>query len=130
MYSSLKGRMNRATYWLLFAGVVVIYGLLVTFMKKPPQIAELLIILLGVPRLHDIGRSGWWMTLLFGLEIGAIAIGLLAVGTADGILIAGGLVVFVILIAMMILGCIPGQRETNSYGAPPTQGVSFARTGA
>jgi uncharacterized membrane protein YhaH (DUF805 family) len=130
MYWSLKGRMNRAMYWLLLVAVVVIYGLLVAFVKKPPHIAELLMILLGVPRLHDIGRSGWWMALLFGFEVAAIAVGFFAVGTTDGILIAGGLTVFVILIAMMILGCIPGQPNANAYGEPPAPGLSFARTGA
>ena len=124
-----KGRMNRPTYWLSLGIVVVIYALLIAFTTKPPAIAEVLMILLGVPRLHDIGRSGWWIALLFVFEIAAVGIGFMLLPLAM-VMIVAGLVLFIMLIAMGILGCIPGDSGPNVFGEPPGPGVSFKWAGA
>ena len=126
MNSRLHGRMNRATYWLLLVVVVLFFAVVVTLGKRPPGIAEALVVLLGVPRLHDIDRSGWWITILFGLEIISIAIAFITLPVQD-VLVIGGFVAIGLLIAMMILGCIPGQVGPNAYGEQPASGVSFGR---
>jgi uncharacterized membrane protein YhaH (DUF805 family) len=128
MNSVIKGRLNRATYWLLLGIVVAISALLVTYATKPPPIAEALMIFLGVPRLHDIGRSGWWMAVLFAFEVVAIAIAFVVL-PIQGVVSAGGIIVFAMLIVMMILGCIPGDSGANAYGEVPAFGLSFGRAG-
>ena len=55
----LKGRTNRATFWLLYAVVVALYGGVAVIAGKPPGMAEFVLILLAVPRLHDIDATGW-----------------------------------------------------------------------
>src|SRR5215204_881364 len=55
----LKGRMNRATYWLGLAVGLAVFALLRIFMKDA-SINEVVLLILAIPRLHDTGRSGWW----------------------------------------------------------------------
>jgi uncharacterized membrane protein YhaH (DUF805 family) len=105
---------------------VAVFALLIAYTTKPPGMAEVLMIFLGVPRLHDIGRSGWWLALLFAFEVGALTMALVLF-SIQGMMIAGGIVVLVMLIAMMILGCIPGDPEANAYGEVPAPGLSLGR---
>lgn len=122
MYSYLNTRMNRQTYWTILIPVVVLVALAVAFLPRSPGILEIVMISIGVPRLHDLGRSGWWMAVPFGVEIAGIAGGL-ALGGVEGILIGGGLAVIVIFLMMVVLGLLPGQAEANAYG-PPQAGFS------
>jgi uncharacterized membrane protein YhaH (DUF805 family) len=115
-------RMNRATYGVLLAGLVVAYVVLVNTMKHPPG-AELVVAIIAVPRLHDVGRSGWWLLILFVGELVAVGIGW--PGGAEGILIAGGFYVLLCLALLVVLGFIPGQRTANSWGEPPVRGFHF-----
>ncbi|HEX4302402.1 MAG TPA: DUF805 domain-containing protein [Rhizomicrobium sp.] len=126
MYSYLNTRMNRQTYWMILAPVVVLFGLAIAFLPKPPGIAEVIMISLGVPRLHDLGRSGWWMAVPIGLEVVAVILGAV-VGGMDGILVAGGLVVLLLTIMMIVLGLIPGQPQANAFGEPPSPGFAAWR---
>ena len=118
-------RINRPTYGVLLLGYVMLYALLVMTMARPPG-AELGAIVLLVPRLHDIGRSGWWAGVLVVAEIAIIGIGM-AAGDAAGIEIAGGIFVMVALIALIVIACIPGQSRRNRWGDPPPPGISFKR---
>jgi uncharacterized membrane protein YhaH (DUF805 family) len=118
MNSALKGRMNRATYFATLGLIVVLLVAISIFASKPPAVLEVLLVWIGVPRLHDIGRSGWWILVLFTFEIGGIVAGFMSVPRAD-IEIVGGLIVFVMLIAMIVLGCIKGDPGVNDFGDPP-----------
>ena len=118
-------RINRPTYGVLLLGFVMLYALLVYTMARPPG-AEAGAILLLVPRLHDIGRSGWWAGILIIAEIVVIGIGM-AAGDAEGIAIAGGIFVMVALIALVVIAFIPGQSRPNRWGDPPPPGISFKR---
>ena len=126
MNSYLKTRMNRQTYWTILLPVVVLLGLAIAFMPRPPGLAELILVALGVPRLHDLGRSGWWMAVPIGLEFVGIGAGM-ALGGMDGVLIAGGIVVLFMIVVMVVIGLIPGQVETNAYGGPPPPGFGAWR---
>jgi uncharacterized membrane protein YhaH (DUF805 family) len=96
-YVEFEGRASRSEFWwfVLFQIIVVfilsfifpLLGTIVSLALLLPAIAA------TVRRLHDIGRSGWW-----------IFIGLIPV---IGLLIA------------IYWAIKAGQPETNNWGAPP-----------
>jgi len=118
-------RMNRASFGLLLAIMVAAYVVMVNVMKRPPG-AEILVVFITVPRLHDVGLSGWWILLLFLGEFAAILIGA-TVGGSSGILIGGGIFVLVALLALIGLALIPGESGENRWGPPPAPGIRFGR---
>lgn len=122
---ALSYRMNRATFGLMLALLVVASAVMINTMKRPPG-AEVILLFLLVPRLHDIGWSGWWALLLLVGEFGAIAFGSFA-GGADGILIAVGLFVIATVVCLILLSFIPGQPETNRWGDPLPPGIHWKR---
>lgn len=123
---AIDWRMNRTTYWLNFAAVVAIFVAIVSFTSKPPGILELAMVLLCVPRLHDVGLSGWYVLFGFGIEIAGLVLAFVYLPLDEVMVAAGGIVV--VLMALMIwLGCIKGQAEANAWGDPPGRGYHFKR---
>jgi uncharacterized membrane protein YhaH (DUF805 family) len=116
--------MNRLTYLVWFAVFVIVVTILLQFTDRPGP-TEVLAALIVVPRLHDIGRSGWWYLVLIFAEAVALAIGWQS--GVDGILIAGGIFVMIALAVLMILGFIPGEPRENRWGVPPDFGFHFRR---
>lgn len=106
-YAVFSGRARRKEYWMyaLFVGIIyVVLAVIVAVSKSSAGIAILgifyLAILLpslavGVRRLHDIGKSGWW--LLFGI-----------------VPIVGG-------ITLLIFSCMDSQPGANQYGPNPKE---------
>jgi len=106
-YAQFSGRSRRAEYWqyALFIGIVyvvlavlaaaskssVVFGLLAVFYLGilVPSLA------VGVRRLHDTGKSGWW--LLFGI-----------------VPIVGG-------ITLLVFTCLDSQPGPNQYGPNPKE---------
>ncbi len=106
-YAVFSGRASRAEYWTFFFVNTLIYiaiaiserhggdrpegfltmttlfGLLLTV----PSIA------VGVRRLHDTGRSAWWLLL--------------------------ALIPFAGALALLVMYCLPGNSGDNEYGADP-----------
>lgn len=73
----------------------------------------------GIKRLHDQDRSGWWMVLLLGAPIVFVNVGF--VGLLIGVSIDGfhqsRIVALVIAVwAVIELGCFPGTNGPNRYG--------------
>ena len=122
---AFASRINRPTYGVLLLGYLLVYALLVYSMARPPG-AEVGAITLLALRLHDIGRSGWWAGLLVVAEVVVIGIGN-AAGDARGIEIAGGMFVMFAVVALVVIGFIPGQARRNRWGDPPPPGFSFKR---
>jgi uncharacterized membrane protein YhaH (DUF805 family) len=120
------GRINRPTYFMGLAIVALFWGISMMFALKIP--GEVFALLIAVPRLHDIGRSGWWAGAAVLVEL-VVAIGGLTVAAAAGAQIWASLIILGVVTAYWVLliwlGCIPGQAQTNSYGDPPPPGVSF-----
>ena len=99
-YVNFQGRSSRGAYWfwvlasigisfvtgfidgLIFGAAGPVNGLFILATLIPS-------ISLGVRRLHDIGRSGWW--LLISLTIIGI-------------------------ILLIVWACFPGERKENDYG--------------
>ena len=107
-YVKFEGRSSRGAYWYwaLFAMILsivtgLIDGLLFPATMGSPlnTIASLATILpgiaVGVRRLHDIGRSGWWILIAL---------------TVIGVLL------------LIYWNCQPGQRSDNAFGADKEAG--------
>lgn len=103
-YCNFNGRASRSEYWwfCLFAfivGVVVeiVFSFSTTTMTAVSGIVSLALLLpglgLGVRRLHDIGKSGWFLLL--------------------------ALIPFVGAIILLILFCQDSVKNENQYGPVP-----------
>jgi uncharacterized membrane protein YhaH (DUF805 family) len=116
-----KGRTNRAVYWFTVAILAGLAGVF-SVVRLNPTISEIVFILLAAPRLHDIGRSAWWVMVGVGLEVAGLVLGL-----ATGQLLLGpGLATLSIFGLMIWLGSVPGEAVANRFGEAPKPGLSFA----
>lgn len=122
----LSFRYNRATYFVFLVAFVAILVMLINVMEKPPRgVGEFILIMLAVPRLHDLGRSGWWVAVPILVEFAMLWSWIARGLTADAMLIEAGLLNIAILSAMIVLGLIRGQDEPNQWGDPPPAGINW-----
>lgn len=91
-YATFSGRANRSEYW-FFCLFTCLLNLLLGWLFIPALITLLPSLAVGVRRLHDTGKSGWWLCISFLPFIGAIW--------------------------LIVLLCQPSQEEDNEYGANP-----------
>jgi uncharacterized membrane protein YhaH (DUF805 family) len=130
-YAEFNGRARRSEFW-AFAALFVIVLLGANYVdaldgKRVPvaagmgvlELSASLLLLLpflssGARRLHDTGRSGWWMMLLYIPYLAWIV----ARGNPQGELASlGG--VFVGFVALVILLLLPGDPMENRFGPNP-----------
>lgn len=117
----LDYRYNRAVYWLTLALFALLYGVARLVAPGNVKVQEVLLIFACVPRLHDIGRSGWWAVLVLAAEFTAIiAASFLSPGH---IYTVGGVFMLVAAGLMIWLGAVPGQPDANKWGDPPAPGL-------
>ena len=121
-----NGRINRATYWVWFALVAALYVVLSVVLPGRTTVSEVVLIIVCVPRLHDIGRSGWLVLGPLALEIAVVVAGM-ALLPAANLLMVGGVATLVILAAMIWLGAIPGEPTANRFGEPPAPSIQLRR---
>ncbi len=127
---SFSGRINRAKYWL--AAVLYIVGFLVLAALAYASGSMLIIIVLvilyipmiisgiavGIKRLHDRDKSGWWLLVFYLLP--AV---LNWLGTWIGMRLMFSLASFAVSIWMFVeLGCLRGTVGPNRYGPDPLAG--------
>ncbi|GAA2505215.1 DUF805 domain-containing protein [Streptomyces longisporus] len=105
-YAVFSGRARRKEYWMFVLFSAIIYAVLlgIGLAIKAPFIAIVFYVAIllpslavGVRRLHDTGRSGWW--LLFGI-----------------VPLAGP-------ITLLVFTCSDSQPGVNKYGPNPKEAV-------
>ena len=102
-YATFGGRARRSEYWLFVLFSMIIAALLsvVDYLVESPGILAMVFgvaillpyIAVGVRRMHDTNRSGWWLLITFVPAIGSIW-----------------------LLVLMVLDSTPGD---NLFGANP-----------
>ena len=138
-YADFSGRAPRAEYW-WYALAIIILAIVVSMIEKILGLGGLVFglygplmtllwlativpgIAVGIRRLHDTNRSGWWMLLmapyLLVMVFAVMAVGgggLAALGAA-GLLSLVGLACALVLLVFMVL---PGTPGDNRYGPNP-----------
>lgn len=73
-------------------------------------------IAVGVRRLHDIDRAGWWLLLGYGPYILGVILEPAQSETLADILTLGSMIGFVLL---LVLAALPGTRGPNRFGPDP-----------
>jgi uncharacterized membrane protein YhaH (DUF805 family) len=109
-YAGFSGRARRAEYWMFFLInliIVVVLEILGSFAKLFLIIAGIYGLAVLIPsiavavrRLHDTGRSGWWVLI--------------------------SLIPFIGTIILIVFLATEGQRSDNQYGPDPKQAVPVA----
>jgi uncharacterized membrane protein YhaH (DUF805 family) len=135
-YAEFSGRSRRKEYWMYVLGLIIVAVVLgviegatgLTGMVGPygPLSALLLLatfipsLAVGIRRLHDTDRTGWWILLPIVPEVLAVALmmsGNVAVGGM--FLIAAGVLAIILLVFMVL----EGTKGPNKYGPDPKGGV-------
>ncbi|MBO4254267.1 DUF805 domain-containing protein [Streptomyces griseorubiginosus] len=111
-YAVFNGRARRKEYWMytLFVGIIYVVLSVLSVATKSSAFSILLVIFwlaillpslaVGVRRLHDTGRSGWW--LLFGI-----------------VPLVGG-------ITLLVFTCLDSEPGQNKYGPNPKEAPVYA----
>ena len=131
-YAEFSGRSRRKEYWmyvLLLIIVMFVVGLVenaagLTGMVGPygPLSALLIVgtfvpsLAVGIRRLHDTNRTGWWM--LLGIVPYALSAVLLLAGSL-ALAATLGIVALLCAIALLVFMVLPGTNGPNQYGPDP-----------
>jgi uncharacterized membrane protein YhaH (DUF805 family) len=143
-YATFSGRSRRMEYWMfvlfnLIVSIIIgiidtvlglniissagrtngIIGSLYSLTTMVPSLA------VGVRRLHDINKSGWFLLLPFAPLI-LILIGALLGGYAFILMIAGGLGAFILSIVLIVWLATEGTAGENQYGPDPKSSEGFS----
>jgi uncharacterized membrane protein YhaH (DUF805 family) len=144
LFFGFSGRVNRAKFWiavLVYAIVTIIVGVVSyladesTAVQAIGGIVNLVVFIsglaVGVKRLHDRDKSGWYLLLFYIVPSVLIGIALAMTMTMeDSALIAGvlDLIAFSISIwAFVELGCLRGTVGSNRFGPDPLGGAATPR---
>jgi uncharacterized membrane protein YhaH (DUF805 family) len=142
-YAEFSGRAPRAEYWWFTLALVVAY-IVVSIVESiigidktvgPYGYLSVLLMLgtlvpsiaVGIRRLHDTNRSGWWLLIaIVPYLILAFAAGA-AIASGSMMALAGatmllGLLAFAGGIALLVFMVLPGTKGDNRYGADPYAG--------
>src|SRR5262245_347068 len=121
---ALRGRTNRALYWVGLCTVALLFTVLNLLSSNPVGVSEAVLIFLCVPRLHDIGKSGWFVLIGVGIELVAMIIGFSFFSLDDARSVIGW-GTLIILGLLVWLGTIPGNPGPNAWGEPPAPGLQL-----
>ena len=135
-YAEFSGRSPRAEYWWFWLGYMVL-SIILQILTRISSIFGILGILylglivpmiaVGVRRMHDIDRTGWWIlapALPYFLGIAMILPTLFSgqgpsLGNGFGAAMAFFLVAFVLAIVVFVFSLLPGTTGPNRFGPDP-----------
>jgi uncharacterized membrane protein YhaH (DUF805 family) len=120
----LFGRINRARYWAYVTAALALCTIVWIFSPTGPYFS-VFTMFICVPRLHDIGRSGWFALGFSSAEI-ELATQLFPYRPPPFIEVptAGTMVLAAVVVGAFIwLGVIPGQPGANKFGPPCPPGL-------
>ena len=110
-------------YWSFLAAAMILLAVIWWFLSWRPPLTVVLT-LLSIPRLHDIGRSGWFVLGVFILGV-PIEEQVFPIGT--GLFVAPTISITVMIVAavgiVISLGTIRGQPGANRFGPPCPPGL-------
>ena len=114
-YVNFNGRANRAEYWwwALFAMIISV----IPFVNILGLATIIPSFSLGARRLHDIGRTGWWLLLPWLSALVAVFLGLL--GSSSVLVIIAALSSFGGIILLFVFSVLEGDMGPNKYGPDP-----------
>ena len=136
LFFNFSGRVNRAKFWIavvIFAAIHVLMAILdyateqsVVFQALNGMLSIVIVICsiaVGVKRLHDRNKSGWYL-LLFYFVPGTLAALSVLIGefVEDSTIIATALALLafaLVVWAFVELGCLRGTVGANPYGPDP-----------
>ena len=138
-YVRFSGRAQRAEYWWFFLFTIIgsmvtgsidgmLFGWDVDSIAIFSNIFSLAVLLpslaLGWRRMHDIGKSGWWSLLPYGVMIfaGIASVTVAMSGSGGGLIVViGGLIVAALasLVYVLVLLIRDSDPHTNQYGPSP-----------
>lgn len=136
-YVTFSGRARRSEYWwwTLFSFIMGLLSL-IPFVGWIISLAMILPSLaMSVRRLHDVGRTGWWLLAPLGfsilggilLAVGGVA-GLGGHGSGGGITaVLGGILAFLSVVSsilVLVWAFFDSKPETNKYGPSPKYEVA------
>ncbi len=137
---SFQGRVNRAKYWLavliyfvaafilallgfmadqIIGGVGLLYGIVGTVVYVALLVSSIAV---GIKRLHDREKSGWWLLAFYVLPTVIVLLGTFLSWGAGSMAISGlfSLIALAISVwAFVELGCLRGTVGPNRYGPDP-----------
>ena len=136
LFFQFDGRVSRAKFWiaaLIFAAINVVLAILgyvmdqsVVFQALNSMLGIVILIssiAVGVKRLHDRNKSGWYLLLFYLVPSVLVVIGvLIGAFVEDSTIIATvlGLLAFAIAVwAFIEMGCLRGTIGINQYGPDP-----------
>jgi uncharacterized membrane protein YhaH (DUF805 family) len=133
-----SGRINRIKYWrslLIFCGAGLLVGvILLTAAGLAAPLFILMLVIVFIPwllwriafhteRLHDRGKSAWWLLMFYAVPgvLGQLAKGAWFGGAAgNGLHYVLALAGFVLSIwGFVEIGCLRGTAGPNNYGSNP-----------
>lgn len=130
----MKGRSRRSEFWWT---QLLVYILSILLTPIAGSILSLLTIPLKVRRLHDVGRSGWWLAISIILDvffffflfyiIFSFIVSNSDIDSFDGSELTSLLLKYLLFllatviynIIMLIFYCMDSEPGTNSYGPSP-----------
>jgi uncharacterized membrane protein YhaH (DUF805 family) len=127
-----QGRVGRQTFWTVQMMLVLVdacaRATVLLFDARPLILllvpVAITILVVGVlnmtKRLHDFGRSGWWILLPLAIEALVTSLAVLKMGRgSQGAIASEGVGILAGLAFFLAVGAIKGNPGPNRFGDPP-----------